>query len=432
MRKFYLLTVFIVCSLMINAQTNFDEINLLLIKSKYKEALKLCDEALNSTNDKANLYYLKAIINKQLYRFAAAVNDIEQALEIEPENIDYLNEYASILIKRNRKNKALLTYKTILELDKYHVNSGLYLSNHYMKNKKYEESKEILEKLYSADTTNSYFARNIGLAYIKLGKKKEAIFWLNKTLAIDSVDIKAFTFLSLIYSAVSKFDSSLIYINKAIACDPLNKDLYIQAAEVHVTRNHNFRAIPMYLKALEIDPNDGFVTRDLGFCYYKIKKFDKSKLCLLKAIRNSDCGLDIQANSYLGNIYEKENKLDSSIYYYNAALKVLKPDHNSLFDLNKKKAECYYGLDDYKNAIKFYEKALTQDVESFWITSEMNSVLINIAAIYSDKLNDKAKALKYLKRVKKGGIIMNKDYYKYAQVEIRKLKEEMFFEEKSK
>jgi tetratricopeptide (TPR) repeat protein len=428
MRKIVLSMLFAFSVLFCKSQSQIDQINLLMLTSKYQEALSLCDEVIKQSPQNAHFYYVKAIICKQLFKYPDASLAIKQAISIEPENIDYLAEYASVLVKRNLKNDAIKVYKSVQEKNKYNVSSGLYLSNYYLKEREFEQAKDILLSLYEKDTTNSYFARNIGLCYIKLGKKDEALHWLSRTVKLDSTDVKAYELFSLVYSALEEFDLSLEYIEKAIKLDSLNKNLYIEAGNIHVLRNHNYLAIPKFLKAFEIDPNDESIARSLGFCYYKIKKNDKAKyyLNIAKIIGS----MDLQIYLCLGGIYKQENSLDSSLFYYDEALKIIKPDYESFFAIYKNKAENHYYLNEFDKAIENYNMALDTDIEIFWGTYKKNEVRVDIAAIYAEKLNDKQKAIEYLEKVHKSTISLNKNYFDYAQQQINRLKEELFFEGK--
>lgn len=425
MRKWLLLFCFVALSFISNSQNKLDEVNLLLLKSKYEQALELCQSLIGEDSQNAQLYYLSAILNKQLYRYTESSKSIVKALEIEPNNIEFLNEYASVLVKRNRDIEALNVYKKILDLDKFNINSGIFLSNHYLKNKQVEKAKDILLNLHSKDTINPYFTRNIGLCFIKKGKKEDALFWLNKTIELDSTDVKAYVLLARIYSATEEFDLALEYMDKAIELDPLNKEHYMQAGDIHVLRNHNFKAIPMYLKAYEIG-KDPYDARNLGFCYYKIKKFEKSKHYL--KIADAD-GLDMQVKIYLGNVYQKFNQMDSSLSCFNAALDLLKPDYGTIFSLYKSKAESFYYLNKFEKAIESYLLAYNTETGQAWLDWSKSSILVDVAAIYAEKLNDKQKAIEYLEKIEKSQISFNKDYYTYAQQQITKLKEELFFEE---
>jgi len=75
-------------------------------------------------------------------------------------------------------------------------------------------------------------------------------------------------------------------------------------------------------------------------------------------------------------------------------------------------------------------RALNLELTGIWSLNIKNKALIDLASIYSDKLENKKNAIDILKGVKEDNtfIFSSQDYYGYAQQEIRRLKEELFFE----
>lgn len=426
MRKIVYLQLLVFVTNVCLAQKDIENLNLFLIKSDFSSALKISEKIINENPNNPYNYYLNALINRQLYKFPSANNSILKALEIEPNNTDYLNEYASILLKRNYKVKALDVYQKIHDLDPYHLTAGIYISNDLMKHKKYKDARDILLGLYTNDTLNTYFTRNIGLSYIKEGNKIEAFKWLNKTLELDGTDIKAYVLKARVYSILKEFDLAIENVEKAIELDPFNSDLYIQLGDIHVLRNHNYRAIPVFLKAYKLT-NDAFIARSIGFSYFKIKKYEDAKSYLKIADVDSD-GSDLQVNIHLGDIYRFQNKMDSSLSYYNSALEILIPDNDSKYSILQSKAECYYYLNDFEKSIEMYQLAYKTDLTSYWSEWGKNKILVDIASIYEEKLNNNDKAIETLELISEEKVSFNKNYYEYAQTKIRELKEELFFE----
>ena len=122
-------------------------------------------------------------------------------------------------------------------------------------------------------------------------------------------------------------------------------------------------------------------------------------------------------------------QIDSSTYFYQEALKVLQTDNGSIFSVKENIAKNYYTKNDFHKAIEIYNEALKLDlIDEYWVSYKKNKVIIDIAAIYADKLNDKLKAIEYYEKVIEPEISINNNYYTYAQQQITKLKEELFFE----
>jgi tetratricopeptide (TPR) repeat protein len=427
MRNILILFLFVLFSFNGFAQTKVDELNILIINNKYTEALEFSVELINKNPDNAQYYYQQSIVLKLLFKFPQAINSITKALELDSLNNVYLTEYGILLAKKDRDKEAAKIFENVLSAEPNHIYSGIWLSNYYMKEKEFEKASSILLNLYSNDTSNGYFARNIGLCNIRLKEKRGAIKWLQKAIQLDSTDIKSYEYISRVYTAIEQFDLAIEYLNIAVKIDP-SKELYVQIGDIYVMRNHNFRAIPAYLKAYDIDHDDEFLAKSIGVCYFRIKKFKKAKLYLDIAKLEL---VDLQIFQHLAYIHSEMGQIDSSTYYYKEALKLLQTDNRSIFSVKESIAKNYYALYDFHKAVEMYSEALELDLnDDFWNTYDKNRVIVDVAAIYVDKLADKLKAIEYYEKVIEPEITINKNYYTYAQQQITKLKEELFFEGK--
>lgn len=427
MRKIIIVFLFLLFPLLGEAQNSLEKINYLVLTQKYTEALQLTNEFIRDNPENPKGFYQLAIIHKLMYKYPEAIKAIRHALNKGPENMDYITEYATLLMKREREKEAVELFEQAYAKDSAHIYAGLNLGNYYLKTKEYERAKKILYTLYVNDTTNSYLARNLGLCSIKLLDKENSLKWLKRALYLDSTDVKAYEYLALVYRSVEEFDEALACLNKATKVAPYNKYLYIKIGDIHVLRNHNYRAIPAYLEALAIDPTDDFVVKSLGLSYYKIKKYNQSMHYLKKAL---SMGMnDLQCYTHLGEIYTHKNKLDTANIYFSQALELLKPDNDLIFSVKENMGKNFYSMGEYAKAIDQFNQIIKLELkEGYWETYRKNKVIIDIASIYYEKLDDKMKAIEYYEKITEPEIMVNKNYYDYAQKQIKKLKEELFFE----
>lgn len=427
MRKLLTFTAFVLFALQISAQYKVDELNLLILKNKYQEALNLSQELIAESPDNAKYYYSKALVCKLMYKYSQAIKSIQKAIELDAVNTDYLAEYAFLLQKTEKNTKAIVVFEQVIKLNPYHLNVGVTLSSIYLKERKYEKAENILLDLYSQDTLNGFLARKIGINGYLQGNSKKAKKWLQRAIELDSTDINAYKYLFSVYAAKEEFELAFQIMDKAKSIDPNNKALYIMAGDAHVMRNHNYRAIPEYLKAFDLDSEDEDVPRKLGLCYYKTKNYEKAKHYLLIADKLS---MHMEVYKYLGIIYKMYNEPESSNSYYTKALDILKPDNNTIFDIYIDVAENHVFLEKHKEAINWYKKALNLELDGVWSIADKNKALVDLASVYSDKLDNKKMAIEYLTEVKENKFVFvnGKDYHTYAQQQIAKLKEDLFFE----
>jgi len=62
------------------AQTKQDDLQYCIVTNQYNKAHTICSQLIRQNPDNADLYYQKAIICKQLYKYPEATENIEKAL----------------------------------------------------------------------------------------------------------------------------------------------------------------------------------------------------------------------------------------------------------------------------------------------------------------------------------------------------------------
>ncbi|MDX9696509.1 MAG: tetratricopeptide repeat protein [Bacteroidales bacterium] len=424
----FALFVFLFNTILIKAQQIENDIQVCIIAGQYNKALELSEKLLIENPNDANLHYQQSIILKQLYRYPEAINSIEKALAIDPENITYLSEYAAILAKKDKDAQAFLIWNKILQKDSTNSNAGVIVANQYIKNKEFEKAYRIFQNLYESDTLNGFFARNLGFCSIKLLNSDNSIKWLEKAIKLDSTDIKAYEYLAIVYVSLKDHEHAIGILEKATKFEPENENLYIKMGDYYGRQNHNYRALTQFEKAYKINPENEYVLKSLGQYHFYIDEYIEAKhyLKMTELIVN-----DAEIFQYLGDIYMKLGSVDSSILYYNKALEMVKPDYVSILFINEKIGKAYYEVGDFQKSIDAFKSAIDIQVEDkLWMGSMQDKLIIDIASIYSDRLNDKKTAIEYYKKIKKAKVIVNKDYFQYAQDQITRLNEELFFEGK--
>lgn len=403
-----------------------ERINLAIIASDYKLALHLCDSAIRNQYISAELFYKQSIAYRSVYHYKKAYKSIEDALDLNPDNINIRIEFGKVCYVLNMLNSADSVFSEIFKFDTTNYISGIYLTRIYKKKEEFDKAFSVYKTLSEMDSLNNYLFRQMGLCKIKDKKSKKAIPFFQRAIEIDSADIKSYGYLSKIYQALKEYDLALNFLNKAIQIEPLNPDLYFNLGEFHYYRSHHFQAIPAYLKAIKLGYDDPWIFRSIGTSYYLIKDFQKAKEFLLIAIQEFK---DPDTYHRLGKIYQELNQPDSSLIYLEKSLGLLLPEPITLFSLYSELAQSFIKKQEYEKAILRYEKISEIEFKRYAGHYYQNQAIIGIAQIYEQNLNDKKKAIEcYMKIINNKDKVNFQKQIEYAEDKVKRLREELFFE----
>ncbi len=279
-------------------------------------------------NDETSLYNLASLYTSQK-DYSSAILVYDQLLTKNPKNIEVMTYRASALKELKRYEEALNQYQTILSIDS---NNQIAKSNEddIILNHFSGEKLQNYLKQKALSNPNNYEAQfNYAL---ELHKKK------NYTEAID-------------------------YYKKALSINPSKEEVYLNLAQIYLEENKFDSAYEICQKGLVVLPNNKALTSYL----------EDSKNYKASSQYNSATKL-----------FEQKN--------YKAALSEYLKISNKTKEVKLAIASCYWSLNDFKNANKYYLEVLQTDPNN-------TEVLINSAWAYyslADYTNAKLSANKIL------------------------------------
>lgn len=228
---------------------------------------------------------------------------------------------------------------------------------------------------------------NLAYVYVNLNLYEKALkinFELLKLreAAKDSIDLgNNYNTISIVLSKMHRFDEAIVYSNKAIEIDSLIKKeegllaSYINISAAYSGLHNHVMAISYLNRAKElcVKLNDkasiSTVTLNLAVVYSDMGEYDRAAGMISGLIKDGITQMqDPVANNTLfynlGEIYSKQNKLDSAIYAYSTAVQYaesagfLAGISNSKYGL----AETYSKKGDYAKAYNYlYESYAIRD-----------------------------------------------------------------------
>ena len=288
--------------------------NIRLREQTEKEIVSLAEEC----------YYKHDICSQRFERDSAAYW-LERRAELDPENVEWINDAAEyIYLRIGDYNRALEYYNNALK---------------------------IREKVLGTEhpsTATSY--NNIGLCYDNLGDYDKALEYYNKALKISEKVLgtehpftaTSYNNIGACYDNLGDYDKALEYYNKALK---------------------------IRKKVLGTEhPSTALSYNNIGACYNSLGDYDKALVYHNKAleIREKVLGAEhpFTATSYnnIGGCYNSLGDYDKALVYLNKALKisekVLGTEHPSIAFSYNNIGGSYYRLGDYDKALEYLNKAL--------------------------------------------------------------------------
>lgn len=168
------------------------EINNLLKSCREKFDMNLPQAALRDVNqalmiDEGNFlgHYLKSLCLAKLEDYAQALDEINIALNINPNDIDALNERGCLCQKNNDYGQAIMDYSRILELDENNPDALYNRGYVFLINEQFEAAAKDFKKIVENKPFDADAYNNLGLCYHLMGKTAQGLTYLHKSLELD-------------------------------------------------------------------------------------------------------------------------------------------------------------------------------------------------------------------------------------------------------
>jgi tetratricopeptide (TPR) repeat protein len=387
-------------------------------------AIQSAKKLLATDSLSAELWYELGKLQRRVQKYNQAAASFSNAYKLDSSNLVFLYAKAKTSYLAGKKTAAVSDYKSLLKKDTAHVPALLNLASFYNKSEDYSKAFHLYKKLHFIDSLNSEYLRKMAVCKMKLKEINPAFNYLRKAYSIDSANINVVSILSKVYTNMKKYDSALMIVDKAISMYPNEGELYALRGYTHFKRNHHYRSIPDYEKAIELGIfSIGTARYRLGASLFAVERFEDAKEVLEKLLFPDT--VDHKVCIYLGNIYNELGDPDKGIVFLNKSLELQAPEELSMSSTYRGLQACYHKKGLYYKEIemiKLRHEALKERYYS-------DRYMLEIAEVYEVNLNNKPTALKYYEKFYAG----IKDWYpeeskNKIEIKINRLKEDIHFE----
>ena len=402
MKRIALISAFLVCIVLPAVTQTASEnksIDIMLIEGNFKNAIDTCTQILTKDSLNPEIYYKLGLAYQNLLSDDKASDCFYRASSLSPENNNYKFTVARGYFNKGRYNMSKPLLVELCASDSLNWPYSSYLASIYMQEKKYDAAIRLYTRFYRHDSTNYVFADKIGFAYLKKEESAQAIEMFNRSLSLNKKNINAIKNLAYLYAASVSADTAVQLLSRGIGIDSADMDLYTRRAAINFTIFNYKGALKDYLKLLSTGDSSFLNLKRTGICCAQVLESQDAIKFLLKAHEEDSSDLEVLRNLALN--YKIVGDTRKSIYFHRTFLKTLAP------------LEAQLGLGNLLLAEELkedgqYTKAIAAYIKSQEFRSDDNVIMI-IANLYDEKLNDTPKALRYyelyLSRIKN-----SKDY----------------------
>ncbi|MGZ5568069.1 MAG: tetratricopeptide repeat protein [Limisphaerales bacterium] len=293
-----------------------------------------------------------------------AIHEYEAALKAEPNYVEAHNNLVGMLQEQHRHDEAIAHYKEAAHLNPdptYVIN----LANGYVNASRYSEAMPLYEQTLRQNPQATAARTNAALTHVAWANQLansnnfvEAESHYLSALQLNPAYADALAALGLCYAREGRMQDAGEQLIKAVRlrgdAKATNPELLAQLALAnHLSSANKLEdAIPHYVAAARLDPDNTEAHNGLGICYAMLGKMDDAAKQFTEILRlqPNDSG----AHMNLGNALAAQKKIDEAIPHYMAAIKNNPNDSQAHFNLALsmsqvgRKAEA---IDEYKKAL---------------------------------------------------------------------------------
>ncbi|KAA3599287.1 MAG: tetratricopeptide repeat protein [Calditrichaeota bacterium] len=320
-------------------------------KSNYFQAIKHLKSSLifienkDEVTDKIiELYILSQREEQANGNFRLALSYIDEALEIQPNNLDLFEEKVKCYKGLGDLDKAIDIYsqiqskfamnkqfnvafmklyifanrfmKAIILANNYHSKKGFDKNIELLKAKAYEGDVEFTEalKIYKtilSKTGDKNLHLNIGDLYVEMKRYEDAIAEYQKAQDINYPRSIVYLKIGIANYEKGNYPESSFQIEKAIQIDPKQAELHYNLGKAYSKDKKKQEAVNAFKRAIDLNNSYFDAYLALGNDYEVLNQLDDAQVEYEKAVKLSP--KNVEARFALGKIYLKAKKADDAV-----------------------------------------------------------------------------------------------------------------------
>ncbi len=290
----------------------------------------------------------------QLYRKTGrtdeAVNLLQKAIEIDPDDIGVKLSLAKVYQAQNRLDEAESILQKTLSENPYYWLAYKELAIFYLYASRFEEAIIVYKNLLDITPENASAFSNLGVAYMYLNDFKQAAKAFKNSVQL-SPSSWGYSNTGVMYFFSGDFAEAAEHFTQAIRLAPEDFRWYVNLADAQrqvpgqeqLAINNYQKALSLAEAGLSINPNDVRLHQYMALCHLQIGQLDNAKEHLTKALELAPNDVEVLYTSlkYMVSIERFDDAFDTLTQLlalgYSRALIDADPDLKSLRTLSQYK-----------------------------------------------------------------------------------------------
>lgn len=355
-------------------------------------------------------YYQRSILLYRMEDYAAALKDINKALELDGQsNNDYLEQKSLVLNQLGREQEAQELIQEIVDFKKDDPISMVNVGKLYARNGEQETAisyYNLAMKLYEDKLKQDPRFRDTGRdqlyeiflsrgnAYYAQEVYQKALGDYYKAAEAKPEDHVVWYQIGAMQTDRRNFEEAINAFEKCFHINPEYPYGWINLGFAYGELDQREKAIQTYDRALRIDnvSGKGLIYNNRGFSYLEMGKYDKARRDMEAAIAE-DPEIAMSHIS-LGEYFHEVEQYDKAIEKFNFALNMPNRSDRETMVAYYKRGLAYYKKGDLEQAIIDLEAAVHVDLEHMEASLVEAQELLGIVYYENEQLCDAQQALK--------------------------------------
>lgn len=323
---------------------------------EYQDALKY--------DKSAGIYYVLAKNYFFLNKLPAAVQNSRKSVQLESDNIEYLNLLQEIYSSGKQTDSAVVMLEKILAIDSSQVNAYYKLARIYEINKP-KQAIALYNRLTKVIGSDWNVLIRVAELYERIGDMDNSIKTVEELTQLDASNVSLLKLLVDSYIKKSYFDKAHSTLDDIIELYPEDDEAIEKKAQVYLMQSNWQSAASIYSEIFNKPGTNLEAKIRIGSAYF-VESFkdttllQTSKDLFLQIDKDTT---DWQVKMYLGGIAMRENQDSNAIKYFNFAVELAPWNFEAWLRLGN----IYYENKDYNNAVEVFLHSVEKFAEEFAI-----------------------------------------------------------------